>query len=176
MPGARLAHVWLRPWSPAPPPSSPTPEEQLLSLFIAVLASSGEAAPTHLRLYYGGPYLLPSSPSSPSPPKARPDFTAKSHARPEPLHPPLTPLFHFSFSRMSIQSGGHRLRLATLNEQLTCKLCGGYYIDATTIIECLHSCKFPSDSHFTKTSYLPFTPFAHLFTSLTPFSLLFISL
>lgn len=41
---------------------------------------------------------------------------------------------------MSGQSGGHRVQLAKLNEQLTCKLCGGYFIDATTIIECLHSC------------------------------------
>lgn len=41
---------------------------------------------------------------------------------------------------MSGQSGGHRVCLAKLNEQLTCKLCGGYFIDATTIIECLHSC------------------------------------
>ncbi|XP_015431248.1 PREDICTED: polycomb group protein Psc-like [Dufourea novaeangliae] len=40
---------------------------------------------------------------------------------------------------MSGQSGGHRLRLSKLNDQLTCKLCGGYFIDATTIIECLHS-------------------------------------
>lgn len=40
---------------------------------------------------------------------------------------------------MSGQSGGHRVQLAKLNEQLTCKLCGGYFIDATTIIECLHS-------------------------------------
>lgn len=41
---------------------------------------------------------------------------------------------------MSGQSGGRRVHLAKLNEQLTCKLCGGYFIDATTIIECLHSC------------------------------------
>ncbi|XP_046421656.1 polycomb group protein Psc-like [Neodiprion fabricii] len=40
---------------------------------------------------------------------------------------------------MSGQSGGYRLHLSTLNEQLTCKLCRGYFIDATTIIECLHS-------------------------------------
>lgn len=39
---------------------------------------------------------------------------------------------------MSGQSGG-RLKLSKLNEQLTCKLCEGYFIDATTIIECLHS-------------------------------------
>lgn len=44
------------------------------------------------------------------------------------------------YCRMSGQSGGHRVCLAKLNEQLTCKLCGGYFIDATTIIECLHSC------------------------------------
>ncbi|XP_011642355.1 mucin-5AC-like [Pogonomyrmex barbatus] len=40
---------------------------------------------------------------------------------------------------MSGQSGGHRICLAKLNEQLICKLCHGYFIDATTIIECLHS-------------------------------------
>ncbi|KAH0546991.1 serine-rich adhesin for platelets-like [Cotesia glomerata] len=46
---------------------------------------------------------------------------------------------------MSGQSGGGdgggsgRIRLANLNDQLTCKLCNGYFIDATTIIECLHS-------------------------------------
>ncbi|XP_014475956.1 PREDICTED: polycomb group protein Psc-like [Dinoponera quadriceps] len=40
---------------------------------------------------------------------------------------------------MSGQSGGHRVCLPKLNEQLTCRLCGGYFIDATTIIECLHS-------------------------------------
>ena len=42
--------------------------------------------------------------------------------------------------RMSGQSGGQRVCLARLNEHLTCKLCDGYFIDATTIIECLHSC------------------------------------
>ena len=28
-----------------------------------------------------------------------------------------------------------------LNDLITCSLCNGYLIDATTIIECLHSCK-----------------------------------
>lgn len=46
------------------------------------------------------------------------------------------------FYRMSGQSGGHRLLLSKLNDQLKCTLCSGYLIDATTIIECLHSCKF----------------------------------
>lgn len=32
-----------------------------------------------------------------------------------------------------------KIKLADLNSLLTCILCGGYYIDATTIIECLHS-------------------------------------
>ena len=38
----------------------------------------------------------------------------------------------------------HRAKKPTitdLNQHLTCKLCKGYFIDATTIIECLHSCK-----------------------------------
>ncbi|XP_067120888.1 polycomb complex protein BMI-1-A-like [Centruroides vittatus] len=35
-----------------------------------------------------------------------------------------------------------KIKLKDLNIHLTCVLCGGYYIDATTIIECLHSfCK-----------------------------------
>ena len=36
----------------------------------------------------------------------------------------------------------HKLKLLDLNPHLMCVLCGGYYIDATTIVECLHSCKF----------------------------------
>lgn len=35
-----------------------------------------------------------------------------------------------------------RIPITLLNEHLTCKLCKGYFIDATTIIECLHTCKF----------------------------------
>ncbi|PSN43935.1 hypothetical protein C0J52_03775 [Blattella germanica] len=35
-----------------------------------------------------------------------------------------------------------RLKITDLNPHLLCVLCGGYYVDATTIIECLHSfCK-----------------------------------
>ena len=35
-----------------------------------------------------------------------------------------------------------RLKLTDINEHLVCLLCGGYLVDATTIIECLHSCKY----------------------------------
>lgn len=34
-----------------------------------------------------------------------------------------------------------KLQITKLNPHLTCLLCGGYFIEATTIIECLHSCK-----------------------------------
>jgi hypothetical protein len=34
-----------------------------------------------------------------------------------------------------------RLLLADLNSHLVCVLCRGYLVDATTIVECLHSCK-----------------------------------
>jgi len=40
-----------------------------------------------------------------------------------------------------MQSPTHKLSLADLNTHLVCVLCGGYLIDATTIIECLHSCE-----------------------------------
>ncbi|XP_072026126.1 polycomb group RING finger protein 3-like [Amphiura filiformis] len=36
----------------------------------------------------------------------------------------------------------HSVRLVDINEQICCKLCNGYFIDATTITECLHTfCK-----------------------------------
>ena len=35
-----------------------------------------------------------------------------------------------------------RIRLKTLNEHIVCTICTGYLIDATTVTECLHTCKF----------------------------------
>ena len=37
-----------------------------------------------------------------------------------------------------------KIRLRTLNPYITCGLCHGYLIDATSITECLHSCKYQS--------------------------------
>lgn len=34
-----------------------------------------------------------------------------------------------------------KVLLKTVSQQITCFLCKGYLIDATTIVECLHSCK-----------------------------------
>ena len=34
------------------------------------------------------------------------------------------------------------MHLQDLNAHIMCVLCGGYLVDATTIVECLHSCKF----------------------------------
>lgn len=36
-----------------------------------------------------------------------------------------------------------RIKLKTLNSHITCKICRGYLIDATTVTECLHTCKYP---------------------------------
>lgn len=35
----------------------------------------------------------------------------------------------------------NRIPIIELNQHITCTLCKGYFIDATTIIECLHTCK-----------------------------------
>lgn len=35
-----------------------------------------------------------------------------------------------------------RIKLKTLNSHITCKICRGYLIDATTVTECLHTCKY----------------------------------
>lgn len=34
-----------------------------------------------------------------------------------------------------------RIRLKSLNPHISCKICRGYLIDATTVTECLHTCK-----------------------------------
>ena len=36
---------------------------------------------------------------------------------------------------------GGRPCLGELRSHLTCVLCAGYFIDATTIVECLHTCE-----------------------------------
>ncbi|XP_017768909.1 PREDICTED: flocculation protein FLO11-like [Nicrophorus vespilloides] len=40
---------------------------------------------------------------------------------------------------ISTQNMHHRIPITNLNGHLTCSLCKGYFVDATTIIECLHS-------------------------------------
>lgn len=35
-----------------------------------------------------------------------------------------------------------RKKVKEFNEVITCYLCGGYYIEATTINECVHTCKY----------------------------------
>lgn len=35
-----------------------------------------------------------------------------------------------------------KIKLKTLNSHITCKICRGYLIDATTVTECLHTCKY----------------------------------
>ncbi|EEB12607.1 polycomb complex protein bmi-1, putative [Pediculus humanus corporis] len=50
----------------------------------------------------------------------------------------------------------HKLKLLDLNPHLMCVLCGGYYIDATTIVECLHSfCRSCIVKHLESSKYCP---------------------
>lgn len=37
---------------------------------------------------------------------------------------------------------GGRILVRELNPMIACKLCEGYLIDATTLIDCLHCCKY----------------------------------
>uniref|UniRef100_A0AAY4A126 BMI1 proto-onco, polycomb ring finger n=1 Tax=Denticeps clupeoides TaxID=299321 RepID=A0AAY4A126_9TELE len=49
-----------------------------------------------------------------------------------------------------------RIKLTELNPHLMCVLCGGYFIDATTIIECLHSfCKMCIVRYLETSKYCP---------------------
>lgn len=36
-----------------------------------------------------------------------------------------------------------KVKMKELNEHIVCFLCAGYFIDATTITECLHTCECP---------------------------------
>lgn len=62
--------------------------------------------------------------------------------------------------KMSEHSAGvvvpQRTLLGEVNEHITCPLCRGYYIDATTIVECLHSfCRSCIIKHLKVKSYCP---------------------
>ena len=37
---------------------------------------------------------------------------------------------------------GKQVALTSLNPHMTCSLCGGYLVDATTVTECGHSCEY----------------------------------
>uniref|UniRef100_A0A3B3RYL0 Bmi1 polycomb ring finger oncogene 1b n=2 Tax=Paramormyrops kingsleyae TaxID=1676925 RepID=A0A3B3RYL0_9TELE len=49
-----------------------------------------------------------------------------------------------------------RIKITELNPHLMCALCGGYFIDATTIVECLHSfCKMCIVRYLETSKYCP---------------------
>ncbi|CAH1986413.1 unnamed protein product [Acanthoscelides obtectus] len=52
--------------------------------------------------------------------------------------------------------GSKKIPLTNLNPYITCKLCNGYFVDATTIIECLHSfCRSCIVKYLEKNRYCP---------------------
>lgn len=38
--------------------------------------------------------------------------------------------------------GSTKIPITDLNAHITCKICNGYFVDASTIIECLHTCEY----------------------------------
>ncbi|PSN53259.1 hypothetical protein C0J52_04913 [Blattella germanica] len=53
-------------------------------------------------------------------------------------------------------TGGRKPRVRDLNAHLICFLCGGYYVDATTIVECLHSfCRSCIVRHLETSKFCP---------------------
>ncbi|XP_055326849.1 polycomb group RING finger protein 3 [Sitodiplosis mosellana] len=49
-----------------------------------------------------------------------------------------------------------RIKLHTLNKHITCEICGGYFIDATTVTECLHTfCKSCLVKHLEENNTCP---------------------
>lgn len=41
-----------------------------------------------------------------------------------------------------LQQKSNKIPLKFVNAHITCSICKGYLIDATTLVECLHSCEF----------------------------------
>jgi len=54
-----------------------------------------------------------------------------------------------------------RVKLKTINPHITCKICGGYFIDATTVTECLHTCEFFRRSRSTTCPITQLFPHLH---------------
>lgn len=46
-------------------------------------------------------------------------------------------------SFLMINTMERKIKLKSLNPHISCKICKGYLIDATTVTECLHTCKSP---------------------------------
>nr|CAH7712756.1 unnamed protein product [Callosobruchus chinensis] len=45
--------------------------------------------------------------------------------------------------RQTMANGGrNRILVKDLNSVITCRLCDGYLIDATTLVDCFHVCKY----------------------------------
>ena len=42
---------------------------------------------------------------------------------------------------MDQETSNRNIKVKDLNEHITCFICGGYLVDATTITECIHTCK-----------------------------------
>ena len=42
----------------------------------------------------------------------------------------------------AVSAGERKINICAINEMITCKICSGYLVDATTVTECLHTfCK-----------------------------------
>ncbi|KAK1790992.1 hypothetical protein P4O66_014065, partial [Electrophorus voltai] len=60
------------------------------------------------------------------------------------------------FSTLMTMHRTTRIKITELNPHLMCVLCGGYFIDATTIVECLHSfCKMCIVRYLETSKYCP---------------------
>lgn len=43
---------------------------------------------------------------------------------------------------VAVEQKSNKIPLRLVNAHITCNICEGYLIDATTLVECLHSCKY----------------------------------
>merc|ERR1711934_654785 len=53
-------------------------------------------------------------------------------------------------------AGENKINICLINEMITCKICSGYLVDATTVTECLHTfCKSCIVKHLEDSNVCP---------------------
>ena len=50
-------------------------------------------------------------------------------------------IFYYILSEFCFSLQDLKIRIKDINNHIICSLCFGYFIDATSIAECLHTCK-----------------------------------
>lgn len=154
LPATRPPYLPIR-----PPPTPPINMPGLLHVSTLPLPTARPALPSN-HGNQGNPSNHsnpPAGQTTPSPAPATPGQSVSSPQRPRPgVSPPRAPTPARSPIGSPSSPTSTKIQLTDLNPHLLCVLCGGYLVDATTIIECLHSfCRTCIHRYLESSKYCP---------------------